>query len=150
MSRRATLIGAGAAIVGLNTKPTLAAESVIAEATAPLPKFPFKWWHSYDGEIYQEQFDTKEQALAYLKECGGGMIAECQQGNYDIDVGGWDIIELLNGQNEDKIGEGEFIDCTDEQARDLGKMVSQAIEDWVKKHKIDIGISRIALVDSEK
>lgn len=122
----------------ISMSPAVAAAATIP-ATVAAPTYPFQWWFSYDGgEMYTEEFNTKEQALAFLKSEGEGMIAECCRQDYDLSIDGYDIIELLQNQNEEAIGEGEFFDCNSEQERDLGQMVSAAIEEWARKHKIDI------------
>lgn len=105
---------------------------------ALLPAYPFRWYFSYEGEIYHDEFDTKEEALRALAGYGRGLIAECQRQDYDLSLDGNTVLEALEGQNEEAIGEGEFLDSvTNEQVRDLGTMVSDAIDAWVRKHKID-------------
>lgn len=125
----AAAAGTAAASVAAIPAATLAAPAVVR---------PFVWYHSYDGEIYSESFKTMEAAMRFLKAEGDGMIAECQQQDFHIDVDGSSIIELLYGQNEELIGDGEFFECTAEQERELGDMVSAAVEQWVAKNKIDI------------
>lgn len=115
------------------------------EVTTPAPMtYPWRWWYSYgaDGsydQIFSEEFDTKESALRYLAGMGGeGLIAECQRQDFDLRLDGEAVFEMLMGQNEDLIGEGEFLDnSTREQVRDLGVIVSAAIDAWVQKHNID-------------
>jgi hypothetical protein len=107
-------------------------------STIPPDPHPFGWYFSYNGEIYDEEFSSKDDALKFLKAAGEGMISECQRQNYSLDVDGNDILEMLYGQNDDLIGEGEFIDCTTEQLHELGDVVTAAIDQWAAKHKIDI------------
>jgi hypothetical protein len=140
VTTRRTFLASTAAlpVVGLATKVEGLVPPTEA-ATPPLrPAYPFKWWFSYDGELYQDECNSKEEALQRLADYGEGLIAECQRKDYDLDIGGDSIIEMLHGQNEEAVGEGEFLDgVTSEQVRDLGKMVSDTIEHWVQKHKID-------------
>jgi hypothetical protein len=133
---RRTFLATAAAfpVVGISSSGSVA---LIEALPTPLPAYPFKWWFSYDGVWYSDECDTKEEALARLADYGEGLIAECQRKDYDLDLSGDEIIEMLYGQNEEAIGEGEFLETTSEQVRDLGKMVSTAIEQWVRKHKID-------------
>jgi hypothetical protein len=132
---KATAAAVAIPVAGLPaTAPLAAAE---AAALPTLPPYPFQWWVSYDGEVYSEQCDTREEALRIAKECGHRFIAECQRQDYDLEIEGDAILEILYGQNEEAIGDSEFIECTREQERDLGKMVSDAVEAWARKHKID-------------
>jgi hypothetical protein len=81
---------------------------------------------------------SSDRVVAEVSPYGEGLIAECQRQDYDLSVDGGSIIEMLYGQNEDRIGDSEFLeDVTDAQADDLGKMVSEAISSWARKHKID-------------
>lgn len=116
--------------------------ATLAAAAPPAPAaYPWSWWYCYGGsydEHFTEEFHTKEAALKYLSGMGEGYIAECQRQDFDLRLDGDSVFEMLMGQNEDIIGEGEFLDnSTGEQVKDLGVMVSAAIEAWVQKHKID-------------
>lgn len=119
------------------------AAGVIAEPLPVVPAalpHPWEWWFSCDsGEFYSEQFDSMEAALRFLKSEGEGLISECRRQDFDMELDGDAIFELLMGQNEDVIGEGEFLDdVTNEQIDDLGVIVSAAIEEWVRRHKVDL------------
>lgn len=129
------------------------AQDLPAVVAAPEP-YPFSWYFSNYGDIYDEEFDTKEQALAYLRNVGEGMISECQRRDYDLSVDGWRILELINDDNEEARGEGEGIECTNEQERDLGEMVTAAVVAWARKHNIDtaawtFGVVRNTIVAKE-
>lgn len=133
--KTAIAVPAAAAVASV---PALAATVPMTAAAAPVAEYPFRWWLSTcGGELFSEQFDSKEQALAMLDEYGYGMIAECQQQDFYLAVHGDDIIEMLYGQNEDMMGEdGDFLDVKPEQVTDLGVMVTDAIRAWVGKHNI--------------
>lgn len=137
-TRRKLLQAASVAPIALSgtVVPAAVAALPVAEPTA----HEFVWRYSHDGgERYGEMFDTKEQALKYLKEYGfgRGCISECKQQDYSLEVDGDQIWELLYGQNEDRMDEdGEFIDYTESQMRDLGDMVTATIKQWAAKHKI--------------
>jgi hypothetical protein len=90
------------------------------------------------GEVYHTDCNTREEAIEVAKQYGGGLIAECQQQDFDLGLTGDDIIECLYGQNEGAVGEGDFIECTREQCKDLGDMVTDAILAWAEKHKISL------------
>ena len=111
----------------------------VAVPAAAAPSYPWQWWFSYDGgDVYTEWFETKEEAIEHARNSGGGLVAECQQQDFHLRVEGDTILEILDGQNEEAIGEGDGIECTSEQADDLGKTVSDAIEAWAQKHKINL------------
>jgi len=119
-----------------------------AEAAAALPVQPAKltpygnyvwqWFVSNDGETYYEPFPTKEEAIEYAKQSEYSLIAECMQQDFDLGVPAYWIIEHINDSNMERIGEGEGIECTAAQERDLEAMVQKAIEAWVVKHNISI------------
>ena len=137
-SRRAFLKGAAAipvvAAVGIG-----GAIEVATPAVAAVPAYPFQWWFSYDGgELFTENFDTKEAALAFLKHEGEGMIAECQQQDFDLRLDAYEILETLSNNNEELIGEGEFIEPNKEQMDDLEKSVNAAIDAWAVRNKISL------------
>jgi len=103
-------------------------------------KYQYQWRVSFDGgEVYGDPHNSKEDAVAEARERPhGGLIAECLQQDFDLSITGDSIIEALYGQNEDQMNDaGEFIDPSEEQTRDLGEMVSDAIAAWVEKHSID-------------
>src|SRR6185369_11385951 len=107
------------AVAAATAIPTVAAEPIAAVVAQP---HEYMWYFSGDGgERYGEIFNTRDQALEFLKHEGYGLIAECQKQDYRLDIDGGDVIDMLYGQNEDYMDEdGEFIDCTPEQTRDLG------------------------------
>jgi len=135
-TRRKFLAGAAALpVVGIGVGEIPAAADAMA---SPPPIHPFKWWFGFTDEVFNEECETREEALRLLAQYGEGLIAECQRQNYDLSLEGDTIIEALYGQNEERIGDGEFLeDATAAQVDDLGKMVSETIELWARKHKID-------------
>ena len=115
-----------------------AAELPAAVTALPvLPPRPWQWWVSFDGETYHDHFDSMEPAIKYATDCGYPIVAEALQGDYHLEVTGDEILELLYGQNEDMVGEGEFLEPTAEQIKALGDAVSEAIELWARKYNID-------------
>lgn len=144
-NRRELLLGAAAAIPAATTLMGVSgvADGEIAAAATPalMPytEHPFKWWVGIDGEIFTDDFDTREEAIEFARKNEYGHVAECCQQDFSLDIGGDEILEVLYGHNEEIMGEdSEFIACTPEQERDLGNMVTAAIEAWAVKHKIDI------------
>lgn len=138
-NRRAFIKAAIAAPLAVKL-PVIDAVAEPLPAVAAAPIHPWQWWFSYDGgEVYSEQFESMEAALKFLKSEGEGHIAECRQQDFDMELTGDTVFEALLGQNEEIIGEGNFLDgATSEQVDDLGRMVSAAIQAWVQKHNIDL------------
>ncbi|WP_018265506.1 hypothetical protein [Methylosinus sp. LW4] len=156
VSRRAFL-GATATVAGAAALPTAAAAEQIASLAGvaplkPISEYPFRWWVSFDGgEVFTEDFKTREEAIAYAEASGGGTIAECQQRDFDLYLTDDDIFEALHGHNEDAIGEGEFIEWTAEQGRELEREVNAVIAAWAERHKINSTAWQFAAVrNSEK
>jgi hypothetical protein len=140
-TRRVILLGGGAAAAVAVVAPYgLGAEAAVTVEVAPLAPaaaaYPWEWWFSYDGYSYGEQFGSKEAALKYLEETGEGMIAECQQQDFDLTIDACEILEKLRDSNEDTVGEGDFLEYTLEQENDLGEMLTRTMEEWVRKYKI--------------
>lgn len=137
-SRRTFLKGAAAvpvaASIGIAGAAEMASPAVAVAASAA---YPFRWWFSYDGgELFSEEFSSKEHAVAFLEREGCGMIAECQQQDFDLRMDADYILEHLAEANEELIGEGDFIDPNKEQIADLEKSVNDAIAAWAARHKI--------------
>lgn len=143
-TRRAILGGAAAIPAAAAIAGTTGIATTIETTGAPTPlltpytDYPWRWWVSNDKETYYNDFDTLKEALEYAARSEYSYIAECQQQDFDLSVDGWRILEQLNDDNGELIGEGEGIECTSEQERDLGEMVTAAIEAWAVKHKIRI------------
>jgi TAT (twin-arginine translocation) pathway signal sequence len=143
-SRRAFIKTAAAvpAALAIGAPPlpdaAVAAPVTAAKVVSPYTDYPWQWWCSHDDDTYYEAFPTMEEAIEYAKKNEFSIVAECCQQDFYLSVEGCDIIELLDGHNEEIIGEGEGIQCTTEQEKDLGAMVTAAIEAWVLKHNIDI------------
>jgi hypothetical protein len=113
--------------------------TVVASVKAnPYTKYVWQWFVSHDGETYYEGFETKEEAVKYAQQCDYSLVAECVQQDFRLNIDGYRLLEELNESNYDLIGEGEGIECTNDQRLDLEKMVQQAIEAWIVKHNIDI------------
>jgi hypothetical protein len=115
-----------------------AASPIMPINSKPYINYVFEWFVSYDGEVYYEGFATRDEAERYAKQCGYSLIAECKPQDFDIRIYGGDIIERLNEDNYELIGEDDGIICTSEQEGDLTKMLTRAFEAWVVKHNIDI------------
>lgn len=93
---------------------------------------------SFDGgEIFYDEFATREEAVAYAEDCGGGTIAECQQRDYNLYITDDDIYEAMRGHNEEAIGEGDFVEWSAEQGEELARKVNAVIAAWAEKHKIN-------------
>ena len=145
VSRRRLLTGAAiapvaaaAAMLPTALVPTMTESAVAAVVQSP-PKYPWKWWVGYSDEIYNEAFDTKEDAMAEAEESEYGFIAECRQQDFNLRIDGGSILEDLYNQNEECVNEdGDFIVCTDEQSKDLGDMLSATMLAWVEKHNINV------------
>jgi hypothetical protein len=151
MATRRDFLKVGVAATAAGLAPAVSAEvGVISEPIAAPPPVPtpvklrpyadyvWEWFVSHDGDVYYEAFPTKEEAIEYAQRCDYSIIAECIQQDFRLDVDGWRIIENLNDSNMELIGDGEGIECTADQERDLERMVQQAIEAWVVKHNINI------------
>lgn len=115
-----------------------AAEVITPANLTPYANYVWEWFVSHDGETYYEGFPTKEEALAYAKQEEYALVAECKQQDFCLELQGWRILEQLNDDNMEMMGEGEGIEATPAQERDLEDMVRRAIEAWVVKHGIRI------------
>ena len=102
------------------------------------------WWYSQDEERFNGPCSDREEAIAEGRcnyDGEGFMIVEADQGDYHIEVTGGDMLELLDGKNDDRgdpDGDPPFYSVTDKQAADLAAMVNSAIKRWVHKHRIDV------------
>lgn len=98
-------------------------------------------WYYWQCEThFNGPYPSREDAIeAGKKDCEDYSfnVQQADTQDYCLSMAGCDVIEELYGQNEDLIGEGDFIEPTPEQERDLGKMVTAAIYAWVEKHNID-------------
>lgn len=106
----------------------------------PYADYIFEWFVSHDGETYYEAFPTKKDAEEYARLCDYSIIAECRPQDFDLTVNAGRVIEDIDENNYERIGDGDGIGvrCTDEQEADLGMMLTRAMEAWVVKHNIDI------------
>jgi hypothetical protein len=131
-------IAAPAAAVAASV-PAIAETVQVATPATPYTDYPWQWWVGHSEDRFSEVCDTLEEAIEIAKGSEMAFIIEAKQGDYSLKVDGGNILEMLQGYNDDLLDEdGEFIDYTDEQCRDLGEMVTAAIEAWVLKHKISI------------
>ena len=147
ISRRLLLAGAGAAasaaavpVAALPAAPAVATDllALAMQPIQPLPDLPWSWWTSdpFDGDTYQNEADTREEALENLA-LEGGHIIEARQQWFDLSVSGDDLYEAMMGHNDDAIGEGDFIEATDEQLKELADAVNLVIAAWADKHKLN-------------
>lgn len=114
--------------------------------------YSFSWYLSTDGgEVYHDKFSSKEDAVKAAIEHGGGLVAECKRQDWDLHVSGESMLETLYGQNEELMGEdGDFIDPTPEQLKELGDMVSDTVKLWACKNNIDTGAWRFGEVRNKE
>jgi hypothetical protein len=141
MDRR-TLLKSAAALSAAVVVPVTIAEAAPA-VVQPLKLSPYvnhvwQWFVSHDKEVYYEAFETMEQAIEYGKACGYSFVAECQQQDFRLEVDAERVLEWLNEDNYEQIGEGGGVECTSAQQRDLSDMLTRALEAWVVKHSINI------------
>lgn len=142
MNRRRFLqaVPSAAAVVAIPSAVAgVAVEGIAAPIQASGTEYPFRWWVSYDGgEMFSDYFDTKEEAIAAAQgQTGGGMIAECQQQDFDLRIDGGQLYELLSESNSELIGDGDFIYATDEQIDELEASVNAVIKAWAEKHDLN-------------
>lgn len=140
-SRRAFIAAAAVAPIAASVPAT--AEAALPVEPPPPVQTPYtdylwRWMVSRDDYFYHEEFETLAKALEFAKAEGADTVAECQMQDFHIGVTGDEVLEMLLGQNEDLIDEGEFIEATRDQGADLGDMVTKAIEAWAIKHKISL------------
>lgn len=117
-----------------------------------------KWYYTPDREesLWYEAGDTREDAIKQgMNDYPdyGFWIALCTKQDFAMNMTGQDVLEELQGHNEDIDGEdNEFIwdSTTKEQQNDLGEMVTAAIHAWVEKHKIDIGAHVFGAIEHEE
>lgn len=165
IARRSFLQGVvGAAVVApaaLAGPVTYASEPTMGEASLgelragtlrPERAYPYKWRVSLDGgEVYNEEYETREEAAKAALEQGGGIVAECKQQEYNFEVAGYEVVDLLANQNEELAGEDGFdLNLTPEQERELGEVVTQAIQEWAYRHKLDVTAWQFADVRSQE
>lgn len=115
-------------------------------------KYQWQWRVSTDrGESFGQPFATREDAAAYARGYGGGLIAETLQGDFDLSIDGSDILLQLGEGNAERCNEdGDFLDSTPEQDLDLGVMLTATISEWARKHAIDTRAYVFAAVRNEK
>lgn len=140
-TRRAFLKAAPAAVAGAMVAPALALPAAAETAASAAPAAvvaanPWRWWVGSE-EYLMTAFDNREDAIAHAKAEGYPSVVDARYDDYDLCVDGGDLLEMLYGQNEEKIGEGDWIATTREQERDLARRVNAAIAEWVAANKID-------------
>lgn len=126
------------AVADVISEPPAPVASIASIKANPYVNYVWQWFVSNDGETYYEGFETKEAAIEYAKQSEYCLIAECVQQDFRLSIDGYWLLEQLNDNNMELTGEGEGIECTPAQERDLEHMVQKAIEAWVVKHNISI------------
>lgn len=117
-----------------------------------------KWYYSVDPEDngWYPGGDSREEAINKAKEDYpdyGFHVARCISQDFNLALDGYDILNELQGHNEDIDGEdNDFLwdSVTDEQKKDLGDMVTAAIYAWVDKHKINIEAHCFASIEDQE
>ena len=101
----------------------------------------WKWWISSDDEEFQSiDASTREEAIEIGRgyyDTGPFYIIEAIKGRINwrcIDAA--TLLEQIDGAHADVSGDEQLIECTDEQGRDLEKVVGDAIAAWAERHKI--------------
>lgn len=140
--RRAFFRFAAAAPVAIATAaitpPVGGSNAAAAPVATPYTDYKWQWGVTDDNETFHAMFDTFDEAYSFAQSAGYEFIAECLPQDFSLRIHGDDVVDWLNDNNEESIGEDGGIVCTDAQAQDLGAMVTAAIEAWAVKHQIDI------------
>lgn len=98
----------------------------------------FKWWYGYgqDPKSYMGPCDTREEAIATLRNSGGGTIVEADKAiatSYIFDID--DVMQRFVEANEECWGEdGCETNHTREQSNELENMLGAALEAWFEKY----------------
>ncbi len=143
MNRRSLLKSIGAAVgASVLAVPSVSSVEAVAPVDAAKTVFPWTWRISTDGGYeFTEEYASKDEAIAALLHYDYNdtnvVIAECKEQEFDLRITGDEIIDLMLNNNEDIIGEGEFISVTPEQEKELEDAVNAAISAWDKKHGIN-------------
>jgi hypothetical protein len=136
--KTASAIPAVAMIPAAAALPLAPAVLVAGPVAVLKPAYPWKWWVTHDREVYHESFETRDEALEYASGCGYAEIAECQQQDFSLEIEPWRVLEMLQDDNEELVGDGDFFSCTNEQEKDLGKMLTATMYAWADKHNINL------------
>ena len=105
-------------------------------------EYPYVWRFSSDGEIFNDEFASRDEAVDFARLNGGGYIAECQSQDYFTRIDGERICEILGEMNDNEGMAGD--DCckvfvvTGDLENDLESMVHEAVLAWVAKHKLNL------------
>ncbi len=103
-----------------------------------------KWCYSWDGEDYSSGlFNTEKEAIDEARKkdsLGEVWIAKASKLELKWNFAEDEILMFMEENLEDECG--EYGECaldhvTEEQAKDLANMIDEAIQAWVKKHKIE-------------
>lgn len=154
-TRRVLLkIGAVAPLAALMpaalTAATPAAATLIeAAAATPAPVLPaWGWWAGQGGEgrFSLGPFLTRDEAVAAGRRDWDGAafdIVEAVKGEPSLRVDGDDILEMIDGRNEDHHdpdGDATIFpgDISREARKELGDAVSAIIAAWVERHKVQV------------
>ena len=134
-------IGAVAAACGL---PVKAATPTATLGAAMKPGYPWTWMLSLDGGYTFDDhmgFTSKDEALTMMSgladyDRDDAVIAECKQQDFDLRINFDWLLDYLRDQNDDLIGEGDFISVSDEQGEELEREINAVIEEWATRHNL--------------
>ena len=99
---------------------------------------PWRWWVSYDQEVCYEGFDTREEAVEYAKHSEYPYVLECKQQDFSLELDADEILEMLYDHQYDLVGEGEFIESTKEERKDLSERLTKVMYEWATEHRISL------------
>lgn len=104
----------------------------------------WNWWYSQDEERYYGPCVSREEAI----ECGFGdygdepfHICEARKGKISTYIPAYRLLEYLDEANEEVIdqdGDGRAFDTTNEQDRDLERVVEEAIRSLAVANKLSL------------
>lgn len=113
------------------------AEYFILAADAAQP-----YCHSNDGEFYHGEFETEQEAIADAKESYPGE-SEVYIGTCTKPVLRWysneeEIVESIIENLSEDVGEvAESFEVSQDQERELAKMIDETVKTWIEKEKIE-------------
>ena len=132
-------IGAVAAACGMPVKAAPAATL----GAALKAEYPWTWMLSLDGGYTFDDmgFTSKDEALTMMSglsdyDRDGAVIAECKQQDFDLRMNFDCLLDTLRDQNDDLIGEGDFISVSDEQGEELEREINAVIEAWATRNNL--------------
>lgn len=102
-----------------------------------------QYCYSFNGEDYSASFNTIDEALEEARECNEDGCTSVYIGTVSKPSLGWlsneeHILESMREQLYDDCGEYaiDALDISVEQEIDLGKMIDETVEEWIRKHNI--------------